>query len=151
MPSIANLLYLRLKIPMQFKDVEIMKNITQPMGQLVRLDNAFINSLNAMAIMVLIDVDVRLPLKQVLGDDPNMQPDEDAKGLGLALPDTKDDKIFCFLLPKFMKENGLETSQWWVQMTTTGQSLMWLRFGPQGKGQDLVDEGAGCSHVVGEN
>ncbi|TQE10656.1 hypothetical protein C1H46_003769 [Malus baccata] len=43
-----------------------MKNITQHISRLVRLDDASINSLNAMAIKVLIDVDVHLPLKRVL-------------------------------------------------------------------------------------
>ncbi|KAB2606546.1 hypothetical protein D8674_006263 [Pyrus ussuriensis x Pyrus communis] len=51
---------------MQFKKVEIMKNITQPISRLVRFNDVSINSLNAMAIRVLIDVDVHLPLKWVL-------------------------------------------------------------------------------------
>ncbi|TQE13243.1 hypothetical protein C1H46_001050 [Malus baccata] len=45
---------------------EIMKNITQPIGQLVRHDDASINSLNAMVIKVLIVIDVCMPLKWVL-------------------------------------------------------------------------------------
>lgn len=54
------------QITMQFKEVEILNNITQPIGQCLRLDDAYINSFNAMTIRILIEVDVLLPLKWVL-------------------------------------------------------------------------------------
>ncbi|KAB2625951.1 hypothetical protein D8674_017611 [Pyrus ussuriensis x Pyrus communis] len=50
------------QITMQFREVEIMNNITQPIGQCLRLDDAYINSFNAMTIRILIEVDVLLPL-----------------------------------------------------------------------------------------
>lgn len=57
---------------MQFSDVEIMKNITQPIARLAKLDEVSIKSLNTIAIMRLIDVNVCLLFKRVLlvnGDD----------------------------------------------------------------------------------
>ncbi|KAB2611020.1 hypothetical protein D8674_019052 [Pyrus ussuriensis x Pyrus communis] len=106
----------------QFKDVEIKKNITQPIGQLVKLDEASIKSLNVMAIRGLLDVDVCLPLKQMFGNDPNMLPDEGAKGLGLTLPDTKDELIFASL--------NQESSRKMVQVQVV--VMLWVKTSDEG-------------------
>ncbi|KAB2632644.1 hypothetical protein D8674_028891 [Pyrus ussuriensis x Pyrus communis] len=54
------------QIPMQYKELNILKTITKPIADLVRLDDPCINSLNGMAIKVLMEADVCIPFKQVL-------------------------------------------------------------------------------------
>ncbi|KAB2629528.1 hypothetical protein D8674_034323 [Pyrus ussuriensis x Pyrus communis] len=54
------------QIPMQYRELNILKTITKPIGDLLRLHDLYINSLSGMAIMVLMEVDVCLLLKWVL-------------------------------------------------------------------------------------
>ncbi|KAB2610951.1 hypothetical protein D8674_018983 [Pyrus ussuriensis x Pyrus communis] len=49
---------------MQYRELNILKTIAKPIGDLVRFDDP--NSLNGMAIRVLIEVDARFPLKRAL-------------------------------------------------------------------------------------
>lgn len=60
------------RLPVQFREPFIIKNITQPIGWLVRVDDGSINALNSMSIRVLMEIDVLLLMKMVLvvdGDD----------------------------------------------------------------------------------
>ncbi|KAB2597318.1 hypothetical protein D8674_000238 [Pyrus ussuriensis x Pyrus communis] len=156
MPSTGNSLYLRIKvvwvrihlIPMQLREVEIMKNITLPISRLVRLDDASINSLNASPLgccLFATQASSRglrsYQLSSVFSDDPNVLSNEDVKGLGFALPDTKDDLIFCFPQPRIIKEDRPRRRT--VTHVVEGP--------PKKRRRDLIGEGAGCSHVVGEN
>ncbi|KAB2602927.1 hypothetical protein D8674_003932 [Pyrus ussuriensis x Pyrus communis] len=147
------------RIPMQFREMEIMKNITQSIGRLIRLDAASINSLNPMAISVVIDVDIHLPLKiswfmnKMFEDDLNVLPEEGVKGLGLALPNMDDDLIFCFLQSGIIKEDGPRDESM-VGSKNHNRIVTHVIKGPpqrKKKSQDSLGKGVGCSHVVAEN
>lgn len=51
--------------------MEILKNVIEPIGRLLRVDDGSINSFNVVAIRVLIEIDVFLLLKQMLREIAN--------------------------------------------------------------------------------
>ncbi|KAB2635652.1 hypothetical protein D8674_026186 [Pyrus ussuriensis x Pyrus communis] len=54
------------QVPVQYRDAEILDVITQLMGTFVRADETTLSGLNGLFVRVLLEVDLRLPLKRIL-------------------------------------------------------------------------------------
>lgn len=54
------------RVLVQYRDVEILEVITQPMDSFIRVGETTISGLNGLFIRVLLEVDLRLPLKRLL-------------------------------------------------------------------------------------
>ncbi|KAB2596570.1 Cleavage and polyadenylation specificity factor subunit 1 [Pyrus ussuriensis x Pyrus communis] len=65
---ISNLkVWLRIpRVPVQYRDTEILEIITQHVGNFIRADKTTMSGLNGMFVRVLLEMDLRLPLKRIL-------------------------------------------------------------------------------------
>ncbi|KAM2122748.1 hypothetical protein ACFX1Q_020386 [Malus domestica] len=65
---ISNLrVWLRIpRVPVQYRDAEILEVITQPIGNFIRADETTLSGLNGLFMKVLLEVYLRLPLKMMM-------------------------------------------------------------------------------------
>ncbi|KAM1242776.1 hypothetical protein ACFX2G_035093 [Malus domestica] len=54
------------RVPVQYRDAEIFKAITQLVGTFIHADETTISGLNGLFVRVMLEVDLRLPLKRIL-------------------------------------------------------------------------------------
>ncbi|KAM2264193.1 hypothetical protein ACFXTI_040375 [Malus domestica] len=53
-------------LPVQYRDAEILEVILQPVGTFIRADENSVTGLNGLFVRVLLEVDLRLPLKRMM-------------------------------------------------------------------------------------